>query len=152
MVSGDIDGYLIQVCPIHFTKTKEYGKVHSSAITSIDGDPKGHYFFTADKTGHVIQFCIKTQRKIRGFDVITKGGGIRTLRVIQHQDHAKNVSNIHQSALNNNAYCIGEPNLCVVILSEINNLYISGNIISNFVNEYDGTWLSYKNDMLDPQG
>lgn len=40
----------------------------------------------------------------------------------------------------------------MVILSEDNNLYISGNIISNFVNEYDGTWLSYKNDMLDPKG
>jgi WD40 repeat protein len=152
VISGDADGYLIQVCPIHFTKTKDYGKVHGSAITSIDGDPHGDYFFTADKSGHVIQFCLKTQRKIRKFDAITNGGGIRALHVIQHQDHEKNVSNIHQTALNHNTYCMSEPNLCVVILSEDNNLYISGNLISNFINEYDGTWLSYKNDMLDPQG
>jgi hypothetical protein len=40
----------------------------------------------------------------------------------------------------------------VVILSEDNNLYISGNIISGFIHEYNGTWLSYTNDMMDPDG
>ena len=137
---------------MHFTKVKDYGKVHNSAITSIDGDPTGHYFFTADKSGQMIQFCLKTQIKIREFGAITKGCGIKTLRVIQQQNHEKNVANIHQSAVHDNDYCACEPNLCVVILSEDNNLFISGNIISNFINEYNGTWLSYKNDMMDPEG
>jgi hypothetical protein len=152
VISGDADGCLIQICPIHFTKTKDYGKVHNSAITTICGDLTGNYFFTADKSGQMIQFCMKTQRKIREFSGITKSCGIRTLRVIQHQGHDKNVSCIYHSPIEKNSYCVCEPNLCVVILSEDNNLYISGNIISGFINEYNGTWLSYTNDMMDPDG
>ena len=142
---------MIQVCQDHFTVIKDYGKVHKGPIISIIGSIDRKYIWTAETSGKIIQFCLKTQKAIRKIELPTNCCGINHISVVENLSENKSISSLTRT-YDYGEYSIGEPNIHLIVLSEDSDIFISQNILSNFVHKWNGKFLSYCNDKLDPKG
>ena len=137
------------------TEIKNYGKIHSGMITSIDGCENYDYVFTSDNKGELMMICLKYQNVIRSMGNITNEHGIRQISIMEPLENHQRVSKINtlpQNYNTSNKHGQKVDFVNLIVISDDYDVFKSGDIMSSFIHDIKGNSISKNNGTFDPEG